>query len=150
MVVSFHFLCVALAGMPVIEQCKDQDTTREACDIKTTKQSPTFTLDCTVTGFKPNISLVWESSSGQILSPLWAPIQTKLADGTWERRVTISVVAKYNANQTFICVAEGEAIPNGRASTTVTVRSLSDTGLISDMVKGEASTSIYADWVNGK
>ena len=114
--------------MPIIEQCKDSGTTQGICKLRTTKQSPTFTLDCTVTGFKPNVTLTWKSSTG-ILNPLWPPIQKKLTDGTWERTVTISVVAKDETSQNFTCEAEGEAISNGKAVSAVTVLPLSDAGL---------------------
>ena len=101
----------------------DEGQTRR-CTYTASRSDPSVNLVCIISGFKPTLnSFVWKGSSGTELS---AGEFKQNDDGTWDSSVTVSVVARDGEDQNFTCEAEGLAVPNGRASVTVTVLGLPD------------------------
>ncbi|XP_071503777.1 uncharacterized protein [Diadema antillarum] len=113
----------AKATEHIIEQCVGQVRNSNSCTIQTWREAPTFHLDCRVTGFRPNVSLMW-SKSGRVLPPLWSD-QYTLSDGTFERLETITVTANDNTDQDFKCTASGLSV-EGTSAKVITVLSLHD------------------------
>ena len=108
-----------------MEQCEYDavsvmnDEEPKYCSLPTSSESLQFNLECKVTGFRPNITLDW-TADGRVLSPSGQPSQKELPDGTWERVVTVGVIAKKAEDQNFTCVASGAAM-NGTEYAYVTV-----------------------------
>ncbi|XP_071503096.1 uncharacterized protein [Diadema antillarum] len=109
-----------------IEECVEetqQDPSR--CTHQTPSETSYFNLSCVVSGFRPNISMLWTEESGEKLYSVVSQQKT-LADNTYERFETITVSAKLGAEQTFKCTATGDSL-NGRSTTEITVLPISAT-----------------------
>ncbi|XP_071503124.1 uncharacterized protein [Diadema antillarum] len=118
------FLTVnAMAKEHIIEQCVEEVHGLSPCTIQTSKEAPTFHLDCRLTGFKPNVSLVW-SKSGRALPPVKSSQHTS-PDGTFERFETITVTASHDTEQNFTCTTSGHSV-NGTSSKVITVLPLKE------------------------
>ncbi|XP_072175652.1 uncharacterized protein [Diadema setosum] len=118
------FLTVnAMAKDHIIEQCVEEVHGLSPCTIQTSKEAPTFHLDCRLTGFKPNVSLVW-SKSGRALPPVRSSQHTS-PDGTFERFETITVTASHDTEQNFTCTTSGDSV-NGTSSKVITVLPLKE------------------------
>ncbi|XP_072175673.1 uncharacterized protein [Diadema setosum] len=107
-----------------IEECVEetkQDPSR--CTHQTPSETSYFNLSCVVSGFRPNISMLWTEESGEKLYSVVSQQKT-LADNTYERFETITVSAKLGAEQTFKCTATGDSV-NGRSTTEITVLPIS-------------------------
>ncbi|XP_072175651.1 uncharacterized protein [Diadema setosum] len=118
------FLTVnAMAKEHIIEQCAEEVHDLSPCTIQTSKEAPTFHLDCRLTGFKPNVSLLW-SKSGRALSPVRSSQHTS-PDGTFERFETITVTASHDKEQNFTCTAIGDSV-NGTSSKVITALPLTE------------------------
>ncbi|XP_071503775.1 uncharacterized protein [Diadema antillarum] len=118
------FLTVnAMAKEHIIEQCVEEVHGLSPCTIQTSKEAPTFHLDCRLTGFKPNVSLVW-SKSGRALPPVRSSQHTS-PDGTFERFETITVTASHDTEQNFTCTTSGHSV-NGTSSKVITVLPLKE------------------------
>ncbi|XP_071479651.1 uncharacterized protein [Diadema antillarum] len=105
----------SMASRHVIEECvHESPTTQDQCTYQTLSNTPFINLTCVVSGFKPNVSMLWTEESGQILNSTVSR-QTSLSDDTYERSETIDVSAKQGTEQTFMCTAIGDAL-NGTST----------------------------------
>ncbi|XP_072172355.1 uncharacterized protein [Diadema setosum] len=107
---STIMLISSMASRHTIEECADRSQFRHnQCAYQSPSNTPSFNLTCVVSGFKPNVSMLWTEESGKRLDSVVSQ-QNTLSDGTYERFETITVSAKYGTEQTFICVATGESL----------------------------------------
>ncbi|XP_072176988.1 uncharacterized protein [Diadema setosum] len=110
----------SLASKHEIPECVDTSQFRQRpCTYQTPFNTPSFNLTCVVSGFKPNISMLWAEKSGKRLNSV-ASQQTTLFDDTYERFETITVLAQQVTEQTFTCIATGDSL-NGNSSSEITV-----------------------------
>ncbi|XP_072175670.1 uncharacterized protein [Diadema setosum] len=108
-----------------IEECVDESQQIPSqCTYHTPSDISYFNLTCVVSGFKPNISMLWTQESGKRLYSVVSQ-QTTLTDNTYERFEIITVSAKLGAEQTFMCTATGDSL-NGRSTTEITVLPISE------------------------
>ncbi|XP_072182184.1 uncharacterized protein [Diadema setosum] len=129
----------SMASRHVIEECvHESPTNQDQCTYQTPSNTPFINLTCVVSGFKPNVSMLWTEESGQILNSTVSR-QTTLSDDTYERSETIDVSAKQGTEQTFMCTAIGDAL-NGTSTMGITVLPIPETsrnvGLIIGMTVG--------------
>ncbi|XP_072175783.1 uncharacterized protein [Diadema setosum] len=113
----------SMATEHVIEQCVRKVHGSNPCTIQASREAQTFHLDCRLSGFKPNVSLVW-STSGRTL-PSVRSIQYTLPDGTFERLETIAVTATQDTDQNITCTASGVSVERA-TSKFITVLSVND------------------------
>ncbi|XP_072171861.1 uncharacterized protein [Diadema setosum] len=110
----------SMASRHVIEECVDKSQSRQSrCTYQSPSNTPSFTLTCVVSGFKPNVSMLWTEESGKRLDSVISQ-QNTLSDDTYERFATITVSAKHGTEQTFMCVATGDSL-NGTSTVEITV-----------------------------
>ncbi|XP_072172322.1 uncharacterized protein [Diadema setosum] len=110
----------AMTSRHTIDECDDKSQShRSRCTCQFSSNTPSFTLTCVVTGFKPNVSMLWTEESGQRLNSVVSQ-QNTLSDGTYERFETITVSAKHGTEQTFMCVATGDSL-NGTSTREITI-----------------------------
>ncbi|XP_071476620.1 uncharacterized protein [Diadema antillarum] len=128
----------SMASRQVIEECVRESLTDQGLrSYQTPPNSHSFNLTCVVSGFKPNISMLWTEETGKRLNSVVSQ-QTTLPDDTYERFETIIVSAKYGTEQTFLCVATGDSL-NGTWTTGISVLSISGKGDKFDLIIGLAS-----------
>ncbi|XP_072164338.1 uncharacterized protein [Diadema setosum] len=110
----------SMATGHTIEECIDKSQFRQSrCTYQHPSNTPSFNLTCVVSGFKPNISMLWTEESGERLNSVIS-LQNTLSDGTYERLEKIIVSAKRGTEQTFMCVATGDSL-NGTSTREITV-----------------------------
>ncbi|XP_072175655.1 uncharacterized protein [Diadema setosum] len=110
----------SIASKPAIEGCIDEGQANPSrCTYQTPSNTSSIDFTCVVSGFKPNISMLWTEESGKRLSSVVSQ-QTTLSDDTYERFEKITVLAKRGAEQTFSCTAAGDSL-NGTATAEITV-----------------------------
>ncbi|XP_072171816.1 uncharacterized protein [Diadema setosum] len=115
------FLTISsMASRHTIEECVDKSQSRQSrCIYRSPSNNPSFALTCVVSGFKPNVSMLWTEESGKRLNSVVSQ-QNTLSDGTYERFETITVSAKHGTEQTFMCVATGDSL-NGTSTREITI-----------------------------
>ncbi|XP_072171960.1 uncharacterized protein [Diadema setosum] len=117
----------SMASGHTIEECADRSQFPQSrCTYQSPSNIPSLNLTCVVSGFKPNISMLWTEESGKTLISVVSQ-QTTLSDGTYERFETIIVSANHGTEQTFMCVAAGDSL-NGTSTREITVLPLSVSG----------------------
>ncbi|XP_072172325.1 uncharacterized protein [Diadema setosum] len=110
----------SMASRHTIEECDDKSQSHHSrCTYQSPSNNPSFTLTCVVTGFKPNVSMLWTEESGKRLNSVDSH-QNTLSDGTYERFETITVSAMHGTEQTFMCMATGDSL-NGTSTRDITV-----------------------------
>ncbi|XP_072175694.1 uncharacterized protein [Diadema setosum] len=114
---------LTISSMPskhVIEECIGQNQPSQSrCTYQNPFNTPSLNLTCVVSGFNPNVSMVWTEESGKRLNSVISE-QTTLSDDTYERVETITVSATHRTEQTFRCIATGEAL-NGTSTAEITM-----------------------------
>ncbi|XP_072176955.1 uncharacterized protein [Diadema setosum] len=115
------FLTVdSMASKHVIEECVDDSQSNQSrCTYRILSITPSVNLTCVVSGFKPNISMLWSEEMGEILNSTVSH-QTTLSDNTYERFETVTVSVPHGTEETFICTATGDPL-NGISTAEVTV-----------------------------
>ncbi|XP_072175693.1 uncharacterized protein [Diadema setosum] len=143
---------LTISSMPskhVIEECVGQNQPSQSrCTYQTPSNTTSLNLTCVVSGFKPNISILWTDmteESGKRLNSV-VSYQTILLDETYERFETITVSAKHRTEQTFRCTATGEAL-NGTSTAEITTLPIpqgnhGSSGLIIGLVIGVLALAI--------
>ncbi|XP_071494942.1 uncharacterized protein [Diadema antillarum] len=118
---SFTILTISsMASGHTIEECADRSQSRQSrCTYQSPSNTPSLNITCVVSGFKPNVSMLWTEESGKRLDSVVSQ-QNTLSDGTYERFETIIVSAKHGTEQTFTCVATGDSL-NGTSTREITV-----------------------------
>ncbi|XP_072171974.1 uncharacterized protein [Diadema setosum] len=117
----------SMASRHTIAECADRSQSRQSrCTYQSPSNTPSFTLTCVVSGFKPNVSMLWTEESGKRLISVVSQ-QITLSDGTYERFETITVSTNHGTGQTFMCVAAGDSL-NGTSTRKITVLPLSVSG----------------------
>ncbi|XP_072182087.1 uncharacterized protein [Diadema setosum] len=104
----------SMASKHAIEECVTTSQSHQSrCTYQATSDTPTFNLTCVVSGFKPNISMLWQEESGKKLNSLSSQ-QTTLPDDSYERFETIivSALSLNGTGQTFQCIAVGDSLMN--------------------------------------
>ncbi|XP_072172347.1 uncharacterized protein [Diadema setosum] len=110
----------SMASRHTIEECVDKSQSHQSrCIYEAPSSTPTFNLTCVVSGFKPNVSMLWTEESGKRLNSVVSH-QSTLSDGTYERFETITVSAKHGTEQTFMCTATGDSL-NGVSTVEITI-----------------------------
>ncbi|XP_071487064.1 uncharacterized protein [Diadema antillarum] len=110
----------SMATGHTIEECVDKSQSRQSrCTYQYTSNTPSFNLTCVVSGFKPNVSMLWTEESGKRLNSVVSQ-QSTLSDGTYERFETITVSAIHGTEQTFMCVATGDSL-DGTSTVEITI-----------------------------
>ncbi|XP_072172350.1 uncharacterized protein [Diadema setosum] len=110
----------SMASGHTIEECADRSQSRQSrCTYQSPSNTPPSNLTCVVSGFKPNVSMLWTKESGKRLNSVVSE-QNTLSDGTYERFETITVSAKHGTEQTFMCVATGDSL-NGTSTREITI-----------------------------
>ncbi|XP_071499057.1 uncharacterized protein [Diadema antillarum] len=110
----------SMASRHTIEECADRSQSRlSRCTYQSPSNTPPSNLTCVVSGFKPNVSMLWTEESGKRLNSVVSQ-QNTLSDGTYERFETITVSAKHGTEQTFMCVATGDSL-NGTSTREITI-----------------------------
>ncbi|XP_071502365.1 uncharacterized protein [Diadema antillarum] len=110
----------SMASEHTIEECADRSQSHQSrCTYRSPSNTPSFTLTCVVSGFKPNVSMLWTEESGKRLISVVSRQRT-LSDRTYERFETITVSANHGTEQTFMCVAAGDSL-NGTSTREITV-----------------------------
>ncbi|XP_071505952.1 uncharacterized protein [Diadema antillarum] len=103
------------ASKHIIEECVDKSQSHQSrCIYQTPANTPSFNLTCVVSGFKPNISMLWTDESGKKLDSVNSQQQT-LSDHTYQRFETITFTSSHCTEQTFTCVATGDSV-NGTST----------------------------------
>ncbi|XP_072171979.1 uncharacterized protein [Diadema setosum] len=130
----------SMASGHTIEECADRSQSRQSrCTYQSPSNIPSLNLTCVVSGFKPNISMLWTEESGKRLNSVVSQ-QNTLSDGTYERRETITVSAKHGTDQTSICLATGDSL-NGTSTREITVLHLSVSHLCLCHISGKRVNS---------
>ncbi|XP_072175664.1 uncharacterized protein [Diadema setosum] len=128
----------SMTSQHTIEECIDERQPESShCTYQTPSNAPTVNLTCVVSGFKPNISMLWTEESGKRLYSVVSQ-QTMLSNYTYERFETITVTAKHGTKQTFICTATGDSL-NGTSTAEIIVLPIPDisgSGLIIGLAVG--------------
>ncbi|XP_072181377.1 uncharacterized protein [Diadema setosum] len=114
------FTVSSMASKHIIEECVDESQSHQSpCAYQPPSDSPSITLTCVVTGFKPNISMLWTEKSGERLNSVVSQ-QKMLSDDTYERLETINISANQGTEKTFICMATGDSL-NGTSTAEITL-----------------------------
>ncbi|XP_072181348.1 uncharacterized protein [Diadema setosum] len=99
-----------MASSHIIEECVNRSqSSQNRCTYQTPSNATTIILTCVVSGFKPDISMMWTDESGERLQSM-ASLQTTLSDDTYERIEKINVSANHGTEKTFACIATGDAV----------------------------------------
>ncbi|XP_071494933.1 uncharacterized protein [Diadema antillarum] len=110
----------SMASGHTIVECADRSQSRQSrCTYQSPSNIPSLNLTCVVSGFKPNVSMLWTEESGKRLNSVVSQRNT-LSDGTYERFETITVSTNHGTEQTFMCVATGDSL-NGTSTREITV-----------------------------
>ncbi|XP_071503116.1 uncharacterized protein [Diadema antillarum] len=115
------FLTVSsMASKHAIMECVEkQMLSQSQCTYIPPSTTSSVNLTCVVSGFKPNISMLWFDEFGKRLFSATSR-QTTRQDATYERFETITVSAKLGAERTFVCSASGDSL-NGTSTTEIIV-----------------------------
>ncbi|XP_072182192.1 uncharacterized protein [Diadema setosum] len=114
----------SIASSHVIEECVNEGLASQSlCTYQTPVDTPSLNLTCVVSGFKPNISMLWTDEAGRRLNPVVSQ-QTTLSDETYERLETITIPAERGTQHTFTCLAVGDSV-NGTSTKDVAVLPIS-------------------------
>ncbi|XP_071477168.1 uncharacterized protein [Diadema antillarum] len=125
----------SMASGHTIEECADRSQSRQSrCTYQSPSNTPSLSLTCAVSGFKPNVSMLWTEESGKRLNSVVSQ-QNTLSDGTYERFETITVSTKHGTEQTFICVATGDSL-NGTSTREIIILPVSGKRVISGLIIG--------------
>ncbi|XP_072163127.1 uncharacterized protein [Diadema setosum] len=109
-----------MASKHGIEECIEKiQSHKNRCTYQTPSNTPHLNLTCVVSGFKPNISMLWTDGSGKRLDSTLS-LQKTLPDDTYERFETITVSAKHGTEQTFTCTSTGDSL-NGTSTEKITL-----------------------------
>ncbi|XP_072178727.1 uncharacterized protein [Diadema setosum] len=128
----------SMASGHTIEECADGSQARQSqCAYQFPSNTPHVNLTCVVSGFKPNVSVLWTEGSGKRLNSVVSQ-QYTLSDGTYDRFETITVSAIHGREQTFMCVATGDSL-NGTSTREITVLPLSGKRVYSGLIIGLAT-----------
>ncbi|XP_071483230.1 uncharacterized protein [Diadema antillarum] len=132
----------SMASKHAIKECDDTSQSHQRrCTYQTPSNTPTFNLTCVVSGFKPNISMLWTEESGKKLESLSSQ-QTTLPDDSYERfeMISVSDLGLHGTEETFTCIAIGDSLMNGASTVEITVRPIpgkrGNLGLIIGLVIG--------------
>ncbi|XP_072164625.1 uncharacterized protein [Diadema setosum] len=99
-----------MASKHTIEKCVDESKSRQSrCTYRPPPNTPFIALTCVVSGFKPDVSMMWTTESGRRLKSM-ASRQTTLSDGTYERFEKIEVSAEHGTERTVVCIATGDSV----------------------------------------
>ncbi|XP_072163234.1 T-lymphocyte surface antigen Ly-9-like [Diadema setosum] len=111
----------SMASKHTIEECVDTSQAHQSqCIYHTPFDTNSFNLTCVVSGFKPNISMLWTGQSGNILNSMISK-QNVLSEDTYERFETITVSANHGGTvQTFTCTATGDSV-NGTSTADIII-----------------------------
>ncbi|XP_072182216.1 uncharacterized protein [Diadema setosum] len=116
-----------MASRHAIEECDEKNNFyHRRCTYQTSFDTPSISLTCLLSEFKPNASLFWTTESGERLNSVDSR-QTTLPDNTYERFETITVSVKHGTEPTFMCIAFGDSL-NGTAIKEITLLPLSGCG----------------------
>ncbi|XP_072181351.1 uncharacterized protein [Diadema setosum] len=108
------------ASRHIIEECvQKRQSSQNRCRYRAPSNATSVILTCVVSGFKPEISMMWTDESGERLQPVYS-LQTTLSDNTYERFEKINVSANHRTEETFECVATGDAV-NGTSTKEITL-----------------------------
>ncbi|XP_072182155.1 uncharacterized protein [Diadema setosum] len=114
------FTVSSMASKHIIDECVDESQSHQSpCAYQPPSDSPSITLTCVVSGFKPNISMLWTDKSGKRLNSVVSQQKT-LSDDTYERLETINVSANQGTEKTFVCMATGDSM-NGTSTAEITL-----------------------------
>ncbi|XP_072176989.1 uncharacterized protein [Diadema setosum] len=143
----------SLASKHDIQECVGMSQPHQSrCTYETSSNTPSINLTCVVSGFKPNISMMWTVESGKILNSV-ASQQKTLSDDTYERFETITVSAKEETWQTFMCTATGDSL-KGNSTAEITILPISgihdDLGFIIGLAFGVPVALVILFLVVGK
>ncbi|XP_072164359.1 uncharacterized protein [Diadema setosum] len=109
-----------MASSHIIEECVNKSqSSKTRCMYQTPSNATSIVLTCVVSGFKPDISMMWTDKSGERLQSMDS-LQTTLSDDTYERFEKISISANHGTEQTFACIAAGDAV-NGSSTKEITL-----------------------------
>ncbi|XP_071509029.1 uncharacterized protein [Diadema antillarum] len=116
----------SMASDHTIKECVDKTQSLQGgCTYQITMpNTATFNLTCVVSGFKPNISMLWTEDSGKRQNSVVSR-QKMLSDSTYERSETISISTEQGKEQTFMCIATGDSL-NGTSTKEITLLPKSD------------------------
>ncbi|XP_071494952.1 uncharacterized protein, partial [Diadema antillarum] len=115
----------SMASGHTIEECADRSQSRQSrCIYQSPSNTHSLNLTCVVSGFKPNVSMLWTEESGKRIDSVVSRQRT-LSDGTYERFETIIVLAEHGTEQTFMCVATGDSLNGLESTREITVLPLS-------------------------
>ncbi|XP_072172357.1 uncharacterized protein [Diadema setosum] len=110
----------SMASRHTIGECVDKSQPRQRrCTYQAPSNTSSLNFTCVVSGFKPNVSMVWTEGSGRRLNSVVSQ-QNTLPDGTYERFETITVLVKHGTEQTIMCIATGDSL-NGTSTVEITV-----------------------------
>ncbi|XP_072163622.1 uncharacterized protein [Diadema setosum] len=128
-----------MASSHIIEECVNKSqSSQNRCMYQTPSNATSIAITCVVSGFKPDISMIWTDESGDRLQSV-ASLQTTLSDDTYARFEKINVSANHGTEQTFLCIATGDAV-NGTSTAEITLLPMSgkrdNFGLIIGLVIG--------------
>ncbi|XP_072171976.1 uncharacterized protein [Diadema setosum] len=125
----------SMASGHMIKECADRSQSRQSrCTYQFPFNTPFINFTCAVSGFKPNISMLWTEELGKRLNSVVSQ-QNTLSDGTYERFETIAVSPNRGTEQTFMCVAAGDSL-NGTSTREITVLPLSGKRVNSGLIIG--------------
>ncbi|XP_072164360.1 uncharacterized protein [Diadema setosum] len=130
-----------MASSHIIEECVSKSqSSQNRCTYQTPSNATSIILTCVVSGFKPDIFMIWTDESGERLQSM-ASLQTTLSDDTYERLEKINVSVS-ETEHTFACIATGDSV-NGRSIKEITLlptsiisENLDNVGLIVGLVIG--------------
>ncbi|XP_072164350.1 uncharacterized protein [Diadema setosum] len=109
-----------MASRHIIEECVNKSqSSQNRCTYQVPSNATSIILTCVVSGFKPDISMMWTDESGERIQSM-ASLQTTLSDDTYERFEKINVSANHGTEQTFACIATGDSV-NGTSSAEITL-----------------------------
>ncbi|XP_071505931.1 uncharacterized protein [Diadema antillarum] len=135
----------SMASKHAIEECVGKILTHHSrCTYPIPSNTPSFNLTCVVSGFRPNISMLWTDEAGERIDSVISQ-QTTLPDDSYERFDTITVSSKRGAQQTFMCLASGDSVYGTLSTAEITVLPTAgkhgDSGLIIGLVIGVVSVA---------
>ncbi|XP_072181349.1 uncharacterized protein [Diadema setosum] len=114
----------ARASRHIIEECVNRSqSSQNRCRYRPQFDATSIILTCVVSGFKPDISVMWTDESGERLQSVHS-LQTTLSDNTYERFEKINVSVSHETEETFACVAIGDAV-NGTSTKEITLLPIS-------------------------
>ncbi|XP_072182195.1 uncharacterized protein [Diadema setosum] len=116
----------SMATEHVIEECVDKSPSNQSiCTYQNPSATLSINLTCVVSGFKPNISMLWTDESGKRRDSVVSQ-QTTLSDDTYKRVEIATVSAIHGIEQTFLCTATGDSL-NGTSTVGITLLPISGT-----------------------